>query len=83
MKDAPVATVESSAFFIRDHHDNEVIVFGDIEPDSISLDRATSEFGMSQHPRLLPAIYVQFLLNALMMIPLKTALSMATFALVI
>lgn len=38
MKDAPVATVESSAFFIRDHHDNEVIVFGDIEPDSISLD---------------------------------------------
>ncbi|RMJ26407.1 phosphodiesterase [Aspergillus sp. HF37] len=32
-------TVESSAFFIRDQHTaSEIIVFGDVEPDSLSLD---------------------------------------------
>ena len=32
-------TVESSAFFIRDYNSgNEIIVFGDVEPDSLSLD---------------------------------------------
>lgn len=39
MKDNAEATVESSAFFIRDHFSgSEIIVFGDVEPDSISLD---------------------------------------------
>ncbi|KAJ5523952.1 Cyclic-AMP phosphodiesterase class-II [Penicillium frequentans] len=34
-----LATVESSAFFLRDHESgNEIIVFGDVEPDSISLE---------------------------------------------
>lgn len=38
-KDQPVYTaVESSAFFIRDHATgSEIIVFGDVEPDSISI----------------------------------------------
>jgi hypothetical protein len=32
-----MATVESSAFFLRDHRTgNEIIVFGDVEPDSVS-----------------------------------------------
>lgn len=38
-KDPSWATVESSAFFIRDQFTgSEIIVFGDIEPDSISMD---------------------------------------------
>ncbi|ODM18724.1 hypothetical protein SI65_05341 [Aspergillus cristatus] len=38
-KDPTWATVESSAFFIRDQFTgSEIIVFGDIEPDSISMD---------------------------------------------
>ncbi|KAJ9267659.1 hypothetical protein DTO212C5_5898 [Paecilomyces variotii] len=38
-KDASYASVESSAFFIRDHNTGrEIIVFGDTEPDSVSLD---------------------------------------------
>jgi hypothetical protein len=32
-----MATVESSAFFLRDHRTgNEIIVFGDVEPDSVA-----------------------------------------------
>lgn len=38
-KDSAWATVESSAFFIRDGlTGSEIIVFGDIEPDSVSLE---------------------------------------------
>lgn len=38
-KDPVWTTVESSAFFIRDHHSgSEIIVFGDVEPDSLSLE---------------------------------------------
>ncbi|KAJ5819267.1 hypothetical protein N7474_004858 [Penicillium riverlandense] len=38
-KDSVLATVESSAFFLRDHSTgNEIIVFGDVEPDSVSLE---------------------------------------------
>ncbi|KAJ5948130.1 Cyclic-AMP phosphodiesterase class-II [Penicillium verhagenii] len=34
-----VASAESSAFFLRDHDSgNEIIVFGDVEPDSVSLE---------------------------------------------
>ncbi|KAJ5774903.1 Cyclic-AMP phosphodiesterase class-II [Penicillium paradoxum] len=37
IKDSPMATVESSAFFLRDHRSgSEIIVFGDLEPDSVS-----------------------------------------------
>ncbi|CAG8003368.1 unnamed protein product [Penicillium salamii] len=36
-KEPPMATVESSAFFLRDHRTgDEIIVFGDVEPDSVS-----------------------------------------------
>ncbi|EER38179.1 cAMP-specific phosphodiesterase [Histoplasma capsulatum H143] len=38
-KDRAVATLESSAFFLRDDHSGkEIIVFGDIEPDSVALE---------------------------------------------
>lgn len=38
-KETPMATVESSAFFLRDHPTGyEIIVFGDVEPDSVSLE---------------------------------------------
>jgi hypothetical protein len=38
-KETPMATVESSAFFLRDHNTGyEIIVFGDVEPDSVSLE---------------------------------------------
>jgi hypothetical protein len=38
-KDPVLATVESSAFFLRDYSTgNEIIVFGDVEPDSVSLE---------------------------------------------
>ncbi|KAJ5624971.1 Cyclic-AMP phosphodiesterase class-II [Penicillium lagena] len=38
-KEPILATVESSAFFLRDHRTgNEIIVFGDVEPDSVSLE---------------------------------------------
>ncbi|EEQ89844.1 3',5'-cyclic-nucleotide phosphodiesterase [Blastomyces dermatitidis ER-3] len=38
-KASSLASVESSAFFLRDDYSGaEIIVFGDIEPDSISLD---------------------------------------------
>lgn len=34
-----MTTVESSAFFLRDHRTgNEIIIFGDVEPDSVSLE---------------------------------------------
>ncbi|KAJ5961364.1 Cyclic-AMP phosphodiesterase class-II [Penicillium vulpinum] len=37
-KEPMMATVESSAFFLRDHHTGcEIIVFGDVEPDSVSM----------------------------------------------
>lgn len=36
-KEPVMATVESSAFFLRDHRTgDEIIVFGDVEPDSVS-----------------------------------------------
>jgi hypothetical protein len=36
-KEPPMASVESSAFFLRDHRTgSEIIVFGDVEPDSVS-----------------------------------------------
>ncbi|KAJ5491308.1 hypothetical protein N7539_002875 [Penicillium diatomitis] len=38
-KESMMASVESSAFFIRDHHTGrEIIIFGDLEPDSVSLE---------------------------------------------
>ncbi|KAI9932098.1 hypothetical protein ASPWEDRAFT_171777 [Aspergillus wentii DTO 134E9] len=38
-KDPAISTVESSAFFLRDDHTgSEIIVFGDVEPDSISFE---------------------------------------------
>ncbi|KAJ5551795.1 Cyclic-AMP phosphodiesterase class-II [Penicillium sp. DV-2018c] len=37
-KEPPMATVESSAFFLRDlRTGSEIIVFGDVEPDSVSM----------------------------------------------
>lgn len=38
-KEPVMATVESSVFFLRDHYSGcEIIVFGDVEPDSVSLE---------------------------------------------
>lgn len=64
MKENTQATVESSAFFIRDSHTgNEIIVFGDVEPDSISLDPRNSRIWDISAPKIasgsLRAIFIE------------------------
>jgi hypothetical protein len=58
------ATVESSAFFIRDHHTgNEIIIFGDVEPDCVSLDPRNKRVWEAAAPKIatgkLRAIFIE------------------------
>ncbi|KAL1953998.1 hypothetical protein VTO42DRAFT_1853 [Malbranchea cinnamomea] len=60
----PLATVESSAFFIRDEHSGaEIIVFGDVEPDSLSLEPRNSKVWEVAAPKIaagtLRAIFIE------------------------
>lgn len=59
-----MATVESSAFFLRDHRTgNEIIVFGDVEPDSVSLDPHNKRVWETAAPKVaagtLRAIFIE------------------------
>ncbi|EER26736.1 3',5'-cyclic-nucleotide phosphodiesterase pde1 [Coccidioides posadasii str. Silveira] len=63
-KDAALATVESSAFFIRDQLTGaEVIIFGDVEPDSISLEPRNAGVWEAAAPKIasgsLRAIFIE------------------------
>ncbi|OJD16468.1 hypothetical protein AJ78_03367 [Emergomyces pasteurianus Ep9510] len=63
-KDLTLAAVESSAFFLRDDHSGtEIIVFGDIEPDSISLEPRNDKVWEIAAPKVangsLRAIFVE------------------------
>jgi hypothetical protein len=58
------ATVESSAFFIRDSHTgNEIIIFGDVEPDCVSLDPRNKRVWEAAAPKIatgkLRAIFIE------------------------
>lgn len=59
-----LATVESSAFFLRDHRTgNEIIVFGDVEPDSISMESHNKRVWEAAAPKVaagtLRAIFIE------------------------
>ncbi|KAJ5673407.1 Cyclic-AMP phosphodiesterase class-II [Penicillium longicatenatum] len=59
-----LASVESSAFFLRDHETgNEIIVFGDVEPDSISLEPRNRRVWETAAPKIangkLRAIFIE------------------------
>ncbi|EAW07340.1 3',5'-cyclic-nucleotide phosphodiesterase PDE1 [Aspergillus clavatus NRRL 1] len=63
-KDAIWATVDSSVFFLRDHHTgNEIVIFGDVEPDSISLDPRNKRIWETAAPKIvagkLRAIFIE------------------------
>ncbi|GKT88722.1 cAMP phosphodiesterase class-II [Colletotrichum tofieldiae] len=50
---ASICVYDSSAYFILDLATNlEILVFGDVEPDSLSLSLATWEYGRRLRPRL-------------------------------
>ncbi|KAJ5765022.1 hypothetical protein N7520_004581 [Penicillium odoratum] len=59
-----LSSVESSAFFLRDHESgNEIIVFGDVEPDSISLEPRNRRVWETAAPKIangkLRAIFIE------------------------
>ena len=59
-----LASVESSAFFLRDHRTgHEIIVFGDVEPDSVSLEPHNKRVWEAAAPKIaagtLPAIFIE------------------------
>ncbi|KAJ5309256.1 hypothetical protein PENANT_c042G01288 [Penicillium antarcticum] len=63
-KEPPLATVESSAFFLRDHRTGiEIIVFGDVEPDSVSLESLNKRVWEAAAPKIasgnLRAIFIE------------------------
>src|SRR5215471_9690406 len=63
-KDSTVATVESSAFFLRDDHSGmEIIVFGDVEPDTVSLTPRNEKVWEAAAPKIaagtLRAIFIE------------------------
>ncbi|KAK2778058.1 3',5'-cyclic-nucleotide phosphodiesterase pde1 [Emmonsiellopsis sp. PD_33] len=63
-KDMTLATVESSAFFLRDERSGtEIIIFGDIEPDSISLEPRNEKVWEIAAPKIangiLRAIFIE------------------------
>ncbi|PGH04464.1 hypothetical protein GX51_03455 [Blastomyces parvus] len=63
-KDGTLASVESSAFFLRDDYSGtEIIVFGDLEPDSISLDPRNEKIWEIAAPKVangsLRAIFIE------------------------
>jgi len=48
---------DSSAFFIRDHHSgNEVLIFGDVEPDSLSLSPRTAQVWRDAAPKIVAGL---------------------------
>lgn len=59
-----MATVESSAFFLRDHRTgNEIIVFGDVEPDSVAQEPQNKRVWETAAPKIadgiLRAIFIE------------------------
>ena len=51
---AEMCVYDSTAFFIRDHHTSkEVLIFGDVEPDSISLSPRTARVWSEAAPKIL------------------------------
>lgn len=57
-------SVESSAFFIREQHSGrEIIIFGDVEPDSISVEPRNKRVWEAAAPRIasgkLRAIFIE------------------------
>ncbi|KAJ5821075.1 3',5'-cyclic-nucleotide phosphodiesterase [Penicillium chrysogenum] len=63
-KEPVMATVESSAFFLRDHHTgSEIIVFGDVEPDSVSMGTHNKRVWEAAAPKIatgkLRAIFIE------------------------
>jgi hypothetical protein len=59
-----MATVESSAFFLRDHRTgNEIIVFGDVEPDSVAQEPQNRHVWETAAPKIasgiLRAIFIE------------------------
>ncbi|KAJ5488229.1 Cyclic-AMP phosphodiesterase class-II [Penicillium expansum] len=63
-KEPVMATVESSAFFLRDHHTgHEIIVFGDVEPDSVSMGTHNKRVWEAAAPKIatgkLRAIFIE------------------------
>ncbi|KAJ5096587.1 Cyclic-AMP phosphodiesterase class-II [Penicillium angulare] len=59
-----VSTVESSAFFLRDHDSgDEIIIFGDVEPDTVSLEPRNRRVWETAAPkvasRALRAIFIE------------------------
>ncbi|OQD78676.1 hypothetical protein PENDEC_c001G05732 [Penicillium decumbens] len=56
-KEPLTTTVESSAFFLRDRHTgNEIIVFGDVEPDSVSHDPQNKRVWETAAPKVASGI---------------------------
>ncbi|KAG0158521.1 hypothetical protein PDIDSM_6036 [Penicillium digitatum] len=63
-KESGMATVESSAFFLRDHHTgHEIIVFGDVEPDAVSMGTHNKRVWEAAAPKIatgkLRAIFIE------------------------
>ncbi|KAJ5515162.1 Cyclic-AMP phosphodiesterase class-II [Penicillium fimorum] len=63
-KEPMMATVESSAFFLRDPHTGrEIIVFGDVEPDSVSMGTHNKRVWEAAAPKIatgkLRAIFIE------------------------
>ncbi|CAG8909678.1 unnamed protein product [Penicillium egyptiacum] len=63
-KEPVMATVESSAFFLRDHQTgSEIIVFGDVEPDSVSMGTHNKRVWEAAAPKIatgnLRAIFIE------------------------
>ncbi|KAJ5288216.1 hypothetical protein N7478_003902 [Penicillium angulare] len=59
-----VSTVESSAFFLRDHDSgDEIIIFGDVEPDTVSLEPRNRRVWETAAPKVarhtLRAIFIE------------------------
>ncbi|KAJ5126769.1 Cyclic-AMP phosphodiesterase class-II [Penicillium atrosanguineum] len=63
-KESIMATVESSAFFLRDHRTgHEIIVFGDVEPDSVAQEPQNKRVWETAAPKvasgILRAIFIE------------------------
>ncbi|KAI2673790.1 hypothetical protein DTO013E5_6515 [Penicillium roqueforti] len=63
-KEPVMETVESSAFFLRDHYSgSEIIVFGDVEPDAVSLGTHNKRVWEAAAPKIatgkLRAIFIE------------------------
>ncbi|KAJ5089317.1 Cyclic-AMP phosphodiesterase class-II [Penicillium argentinense] len=63
-KEPPMATVESSAFFLHDNNSGkEIIIFGDLEPDSVALEPHNRRVWQTAAPKVvsgtLRAIFIE------------------------